>query len=110
MRNRILEHKLCDTIKKHYVVRLKYKDQFYSRTFEPYIVYRSTKDKILVSGYQTKNDSKPFKKSEFHHFEVALISSLKITDEIFKIDIRVDLTDERYGDDIICKIKRIKVP
>lgn len=106
MRNRILEQKLCDAIKNHCVVHLKYKNQISSRTLEPYIVYRSTKDKILVSGYQTEDDSKPFKKPEFHHFEVELLSFFTVTDETFKVDAGIDLTDKMYGNDIICKIER----
>jgi hypothetical protein len=109
MRNYLLEQKLCDAIKRHRVVRLQYKNQPYSRTFNPYGVYRSTKDKILVCGTQTKDDSQPFKEAEPHNFEVELISALTIIDQTFKYDDRFDPTSEAYREGFICVIKRLAV-
>lgn len=106
MRNHNLEKKLCDAIKKHNVIRLRYKGQLYSRTFEPYVIYTSTKDKILIGGTQTKDDSQPLKKAEPHNFEVGLITALEVTDKVFQYDKRFDPNDEIYRNGIICVLKR----
>lgn len=109
MRNVALENQLCSAIQKHRTVHLHYKKQIYSRTFEPYVVYRSTKDNILVAGRQTKDDSQPLKKPEWHNFEVELISALEITDNTFKFDELFDPTNKAYRQGTICIIKRFKV-
>lgn len=109
MRNIPLEQKLCDAIKRHRIVSLRYKGQLYSRTFEPYIIYRSTKDKILLGGTQTRDDSQPTKPPEPHNFEVKLISALTVTDDVFKYDDRFDPANDIYRNGIICIIKRLKV-
>jgi hypothetical protein len=109
MRNPQLEGALCDAIKKHLAVRLSYKRQNYSRTFEPYIVYRSTRDNILVAGWQTKDDSEPSKAPEWHNFEVELISALKITDKTFEYDVRFNPALDIYRKGVVCVIERLKV-
>ena len=106
VRNLTLENQLCSAIKRHRVIRLRYKSQNYYRTFEPYIIYRSTKENILVGGMQTKDDSRPFKESEPHNFEVEQISSLQITEETFKYDSRFDPTGKEYCNGIFCVIQR----
>lgn len=109
MRNVALETRLCDAIKKHRVIRLRYKNQTYSRTFNPYIIYRSSEDNILLGGTQTTDDSKPHKPPTPHKFEVGLITSLTITDETFEFDDRFDPTRDEYHNNIICVIQRIKI-
>ncbi len=109
MRNYALEKKLCDAIAKHQIVRLRYKNQLYSRTFEPYVIYRSTKDNILVAGWQTKDDSQPLKKSQWHNFEVELITALTVSDKIFNFDVRFDSRNDDYRNGIVCIIKSLKV-
>lgn len=109
MRNYQLEQRLCDAIKKHQVIRISYKGQNYSRTFEPYIIYRSTHDKILLGGTQKKDDSQPLKKPQPHNFEVELISALTITDETFEYDERFDPAHDLYRNRTICVIQRVKV-
>lgn len=104
MRNYTLEKALCEAIKKHLIVRLQYKKELFWRTFEPYAVYESTKDKILVAGSQTKNDSKPLEPAEPRNFEPSLISSLKLTDKIFKYDVRFDRYDKKFAHGFICVI------
>jgi hypothetical protein len=109
MRNVLLENKLCDAIKRHQVIRLRYKGQLYSRTFEPYIIYRSTKDNILLGGTQTKDDSQPLKPATPHNFEIELITALTVTDATFKYDERFDPTADIYRNGILCVINRVKV-
>jgi hypothetical protein len=109
MRNHLLEQKLCDAIKRHQVVRLQYKNQLYSRTFCPYVIYKSAKDKILVAGWQMVDDSKPAKAPEWHNFEVELISAFGVTDKTFRFDDLFDPTNKAYDNGIICIIKRLKV-
>lgn len=108
MRNLTFENQLCSAIKTHRVIRLQYKKQNYYRTFEPYVIYRSTKDNILVGGTQTKDDSRPFKKSEPHNFEIDLISSLQITETTFEYDSRFDPAGKEYSNGIFCIIQRIR--
>lgn len=107
MRNHALEQKLCGAIAKHLVVRLNYKNQYYSRTFEPYVVYRSTKDNILVGGWQTKDDSKPLKKPIWHNFEVELITALTVSDKVFEFDTRFNARNDDYRNGVICVIKSL---
>lgn len=111
MRHYTLERQLCEAIKKHQVIRLQYKNQYYSRTFNPYIVYHSPSDsdRILVAGTQTKDDSQPLKGATPHKFEVQLISALTITDKTFEYDTRFDPALDEYRNGIICVIKRLKV-
>ena len=111
MYNITLQNQLKEAIKKHRIIRLKYKNQYYHRTFEPYVIYYSPADpqRILLGGYQTKNDSKPFEQPTPHKFEVDFISSVVITDDAFDYDVRFDVTDNEYRNGIILVIKRIKV-
>ncbi len=109
MRNHTLEQKICGAIARHQIVRLSYKKQRYSRTFEPYVIYRSTKDNILVAGWQTKDDSQPLKKAQWHNFEVKLITALTIPDKIFKFDVGFDSRNDDYRNGIICIIKSLKI-
>lgn len=111
MRNLLLERQLCEAIKRHLIIRLRYKGQNYSRTFEPYVIYHSPadKDRILIGGIQMKDASKPLEKPSPHKFEVNLISALTVTDETFKYDLRFDPTLDEYRNGIVCVIKRVKV-
>ena len=109
MRSYTLEKTLCDAIARHRVVRLRYQRQLYARTFEPYVIYHSTKDKILVAGWQMKDDSQPTRSPEWRNFEVELIYALEVTDKTFKFDHLFDPTDKAYRKGIICIIKRRRV-
>src|SRR5437868_6822578 len=110
MRNLLLEQQLCEAMKRHQIIRLRYKGQNYSRTFEPYIIYYSPadRDRILIGGIQTEDDAKPLKLATPHKFEVCLISALTFTDKTFEYDLRFDPTIDEYRNGIICVIKRLK--
>jgi len=108
MRNITLEKQLSDAIKKHEVVRLQYKRQNYYRTIEPYIIYRSTQDNILLGGTQTVDDSQPLKPPEPHNFEIELISTLKITGKAFDYDEKFNPSAKEYRNGIFCVIQRQK--
>lgn len=102
-----LEKTLCGAIKEKKVVRLRYKNEFHSRTFEPYIIYKSPADKILVRGIQTKDDSKPLKPAEKHCFEIGLINSLSITDNTFNPDTKFSSFEKEYSSrSVFCAIDR----
>lgn len=92
-----LEKTLCGAIKEQKVVRVRYKNEFHSRTFEPYIIYKSPEEKIFVRGIQTKDDSKPLKPVEKHCFEIGLINSLSITDNTFNPDTKFSSFGKEYG-------------
>ncbi len=109
MRNYTLEKKLCDAIARHRIVRLRYKNQTHWRTFEPYVIYRSTKDNILVAGWQTKDESDLSKKPVWHNFEVELISAFEMTDKIFNFDVEFNFANPIYKNGVVCIIKRVKV-
>lgn len=103
-----LEKTLCDAIKEQKIVHLRYGNEFHSRTFEPYIIYKSSTDKILVHGIQTKDDSKPLKPAKKHNFEIGLINSLSITDNIFSPDTKFSSFEKEYSSlYVFCAIDRL---
>jgi hypothetical protein len=59
----LVKKKLCDSIKNRQTVRLRYSDESAFRTFNPYVIYRSPKNKILVWGVQIRNDARPNQKN-----------------------------------------------
>ena len=83
-------------------VTLRYEDDSANRLFEPTAVYRSTKDKVSVSGTQIRNPEKPQDGFEPRNFEVGKIRSLQLTDQQFTPDPRFDRSDEKYAHGIIC--------
>jgi len=108
-RNPALERQLCDAIKRHRAVRVTYESESFSRTFEPYIVFRSQPGRILVGGTETRDDSQPGRLPEPRYYEVGRISSFSVTDKVFKYDNRFDPTRDEYSGRIICVIQRIEV-
>jgi hypothetical protein len=111
MRNLALEKTLCEAIKKHLVIRLKYGKDIYWRTFEPQAVYKSTVDHINVTGIQRQDKNKPLQspKREPRNFELSKISAVEITDIEFNFDPTFDPRDERFAHGIICVIKSSKI-
>lgn len=111
MRNLVLENTLCEAIKKHLVIRLKYDKDLLWRIFEPQAVYKSTVDHINVTGIQTEDKNKPFRppKREPRNFELSKISAVEITDTEFNFDPTFDPADKRFAHGIICVLKSIKI-
>ena len=103
-----LEKTLCEAIKEQKVVRLRYKNEFHSRTFEPYIIYNSSTDKILVGGTQTKDDSEPLKPAKKRYFEIGLVNSLSVTDNTFNPDTKFSSFGKEYSSlYVFCAIDRL---
>lgn len=98
------ENTLCSAIKGKQLVKLKYDDDFQWRTFAPHIVYRSSKNNILVSGEQVQNPAKPYDNHEPRVFDLKKIKSLEITDASFTAHPNFDPFDKRYRFGVICKI------
>lgn len=107
MRNLQLEQDICEAIHARKVIRFRYRDQGYYRTFEPYIIYRSDMGKVLVGGKQRRDDSQPEKPPMPHKFEVGLISapSLDVTPYTFDFDYRFDPDRPEYRGRTICVIQ-----
>jgi pSer/pThr/pTyr-binding forkhead associated (FHA) protein len=95
---------LCQAISKRKSVDLRYKNDLQYRRFDPYAVYRSTKDNLCVSGLQTKNNNKPLDPAEPRVFDLSEIKDVRITDASFIPDSRFDRHDPRYKNGIICSV------
>ena len=98
------ENMLCEAISKRVQVELCYERELITRCFEPYGVYKSTRDKILVAGTQIDNPNKPRDRFKPHNLEVGKISRLTLTSTVFTPDHRFDPTDSRYANGFICRI------
>jgi hypothetical protein len=104
-RNFDFERKLCGAISKAFRVRLQYDDDHAFRLFEPYAVYESTANKVLVVGQQIENLEKPYDRFEPRNFEVAKIRSLSISETTFSPNRNFNPQDKRYANGFICRIK-----
>jgi predicted DNA-binding transcriptional regulator YafY len=104
-----LEAALCRAIRARKVVKLRYSDTIGNRTFEPYVVYRSSPTKILVRGKQTKDDSDPLKASGWRDFEVGRITSLVLLDETFENERQFSSFTAEIGMNVICAIDRPQI-
>ena len=111
MRNHKLEQTLCDAIKKHLVIHIKYDKDLYWRTFEPQAVYKSTVEHINVTGIQTQDKNKPLKvaKREPRNFELHRIAAVGISNTEFKFDPTFDPRDKRFAHGIICVLQSVKI-
>jgi len=111
MRNIPLENTICEAIKRHLIIRLKYDKDLLWRTFEPQAVYKSTVDHINVTGIQTEDKNKLNKlpKREPRNFELSKISAVEITDKEFNFDPTFDPRDKRFAHGIICVLKSVKI-
>ena len=98
------EQQLCEAIRARKLVEIRYEDDLTYRLFAPYAVYKSTKDKVNVSGTQVSNPSQPLDRNEPRVFEVGKITDMRITDSVFTPDSRFDRFDPRYKDGIICSV------
>ena len=90
-------------------MEFRYEDQLQKRTFLPYIVFESTKEKILVGGYQTSKEGKIIIQPEWRLFEVANINSLSFVDTnlTFKPDPIFSSFDAEYGFNVPCAVDRV---
>lgn len=102
---------LCDAIARHFVVHLKYDDDLFWRIFEPQAVYKSTVDKINVTGVQTQDKNKPLElpSRKPRNFELDRIKFIEVTDIHFKFDPTFDRYDKRFTNGIFCCIKPMKI-
>src|SRR4051812_40897723 len=87
---------LCSAVQERRVVELRYGQDGLFRTFEPHVVYYSTKDNLCTSGTQTKNLNKPFAKSEYRTFDLSEVREVRLTAAIFTPDPRFNRTDPHY--------------
>ena len=99
-----LQSTLCDAVKSRNIVRLKYDDDFQFRTYAPYIVYRSSKNIVLVEGTQINNLEEPLVQNEPRQFELEKITALEVTDQKSPPPSDFNPLDKRYRYGIICVI------
>lgn len=99
------ERMLGEAVNDRVLVDLTY-DDFVSRSFQPTVVYRSTKDhnKILVGGIQITNPLKPQDNLEPHVFEVGSITVLSISKRAFVVEPQFDRFDKRYAAGILYSV------
>ncbi|HJU16408.1 MAG TPA: hypothetical protein VJ770_08050 [Stellaceae bacterium] len=104
MRQTTLESALCRAIQERLLVRLEYDRDFAPRLFAPHAVYRSTRNKINVSGTQIENPMQPLDSFEPRIFEIGRIRACEITFHHFQPDTWFDRLDPRYQNGIICSV------
>ncbi|AWC25549.1 hypothetical protein CO731_05047 [Aminobacter sp. MSH1] len=97
---------LCDAIKGKNVITIRYDDDILERTFAPYIVYRSTKNNVLVAGYQINNPAEPFENNEWRNLTVDKLKAISITNDTFRVDVEFDPFHERYRGRVICHVSK----
>ena len=85
-------------------MRLRYDDDVLDRLFAPYAVYRSTNDKVLVTGVQVKNPAEPIERFEPRNLEVGKITALEITASTFIPDRRFNPHDNKYRNGFVCRL------
>ena len=95
---------LCRAIRERLLVRLEYDQDFASRLFAPHAVYRSTRNKINVSGMQIDNPMQPLDRLAPRIFEVGRIRSVEIIMHHFQPDPQFTRSDPRYRNGIICSV------
>lgn len=103
-RRQDFEQALCRAIASLKLVILSYGDDIKSRIFAPYAVYRSTTDKILVSGAELATPSASIDQQVPKNLEVGRITKLQITDDDFSLDPRFNPHDSRYQNGFICRV------
>ncbi len=98
-RNPVIEQGLCSAIRNGVLVELTYEDDFHSRAFAPYVVYRTSAGKVCVFGMQV-NASHPNGRDDPRNFEVGKVRSVNLTTSKFERDPRFDLSSAKYRDRI----------
>lgn len=103
-RNYEIESQLGMAIRERKVVRLRYDLDMHYRTFEPYIVFKALDGRILVGGFRVQDESNLFKKPGARKFEVGLITSLMISDEIFVPNPKFKSNRKEFGSGVIFSV------
>jgi hypothetical protein len=101
-----IENQFCAAIRERQIVQLRYKDDVSWRLFAPHAVFHSSTEKVLVTGTQVENPSKPWDRYEPRNFEIGLIKAMTLTDDKFTPDHRFNSRDERYSHGVICAVDR----
>ncbi|WID95949.1 hypothetical protein QO058_24910 [Bosea vestrisii] len=98
------EQSLCDAIAKRVVVELKYDGEFGARRIAPHAVYRSSAEKVNLSGYQLSNANEPLARDVPRTFEVGKITDMSLTTTKFIPDVRFDRFDTKYQNGLLCSV------
>jgi hypothetical protein len=98
---------LCDAIKKHCVVRFCYKGEFSYREVEPYAVFYSAENNVLLHGFQLKDESSPLKAPGARNFDLDEINRLELTPAVFKPDINFSINHLKICKRGICTINTL---
>lgn len=106
-RNPIIEQHICNAIKTRHRIKFRYDDELNYRTFEPYIIYKSTRQNYLVYGIQTYDSAKPLQGKAPRNFEIYYIQSLSTLDELFLPDIQFRSASFENNLGIVCAIDRV---
>jgi len=75
------------------------------RTMQPYVLYHSSKEKILVGGWQTDNPNKPGQ-PDWRNPEVGGLTALRATSATFRPDPTFSDRDERFGHGVLGSVNR----
>jgi hypothetical protein len=95
--------KLCEAIKNSVLVELRYRDDIFDRTFAPMAVFRSSQDKVYVSGTQVISPADPRENNKPRNFVLADLRSVRLTDRPFT-PMPLDRTHRQYRKGIICPV------
>lgn len=107
-RRKDFEDVLCEAIRRGVTVEMIYDGtdgvDRNAREYGPAAVHYSSENaaRVCVGGEVLSNPDEPSKTGPCT-FEVGKIVSLSITDRLFKPDPRLDLTNAKYRNGIICK-------
>lgn len=106
-RNRFLEQQICEAIKKRVRIRFRYDEELNYRTYEPYIIYQSTRQNYLVFGVQTYDTERPFQRKVPRNFEVYYIKGLTFLDESFEPDPKFRSFAFENNLSVVCAVDRV---
>ncbi|ESQ93313.1 hypothetical protein ABAC460_01010 [Asticcacaulis sp. AC460] len=101
------EQALCQAITAGVQVIIRYDNGKNDRTFEPFAVYYTAKERtrVSVSGVQVRDSAKPNGPSTPQAFDVAKITRITVTGKKFRPDPRFTPTDRLYANGILCYFK-----
>lgn len=98
-----IKSQLCNAIKDRKIVTFRYQHEhqmFKQRTFKPHVLHVSSKDNLLISGYQ-----QPYQRKDWRHFDASKIDSLVVTGNGFEPSRDFSSFTDKYSD-VICAIDR----
>lgn len=96
----------CEAIKKRVRVTLRHDDDLHDRTFNPHIVYYSTKRNLLCGDLMVSNPNEPLQNGKWRTFGLDLVRSANLTQTSFTPETDFDPLNKVYRNGIVCHVRQ----